>query len=1080
MAREKVIIRADGENGVHGSKHQTQHRASDHGELGAFEVLGALAGLGAWRSQMRGNNGRHGQNATAPSAGTAARNVCVELSSSEKPGVMNVTGYGRFAGYRSEVPNGHNLFISARGGNGGNGGWGEGGQDGGDGMSGRDADEWHPGGQGGRGGNGGDAGYGTDGGNGGPGGNIEIRVREDDMCLLIALDWDNSGGQGGAQGQHGIPGSGGRGGRGGHGHSWVEHHDPRAYDDDSHRGYHSANRHMPRGYPGSNRWDSAPARSILRNSSSGRDGQIHFVVVFNDGTVSKYASRYDLRIENWMLKDDNDDGIYEPGENIMVQNIAVRNHGEMPAPSQSRIRLAITPSQWVDPTVDQEIILVPTSVPGRTTIQVPGMVKALIKPESDHRRSPIPLKVDEAIMLEGIMSGINRKLLGFGVICPFVVQYPLRLIRPHFAEAVAHGEQFNIQWSDEDKTVLDREIHGINSQERLTFQQQFSVSEMAEPFSKGVVKLALMLSPPTTMQEPMDTLSTRSLTQFPVTVSNLQMQVSPKYQYNRSSSYLLLINASTSDAFIRQISTFIQHDLMLEMDIFNISLNVSFTEACGESILDRYIGKTILVLGNMFTFFGSIGRSMYEFMDPAVVSKLLSKDTNFLFLDTQDLPVFTKTWGKMVANPATKLDESGSDGSLHGLGMKGFLETLQNTVDSANLDIFKTHSVAIKKSCVRSDESAVRSRAKKLSKKLRVRHPTRNFSCRGVPIDKSKDAPLSLMVHEALPLSARIFVSLKMPDHNAETLDPVLQYLIVASLPLTYRSRRIWELASLHGSGGDSQTSSSGSTPSNEKSSMFKTGSGDDKAEKPASNTASLPDHRTTCSRARIGKLLRISVQYGLIQEISHFMKPGPWLFDPLRKHSLIPHLPRLTTFFSQTPGSEKHASLATPENVEWFTSLLAELQVSTAPKIFSKAYCRKTHRSNHLQKEIKQSLISHFGKDSAKLLYRSVKAQVPAITEKYTALQKSPRKVSGVPTAVMANLGALKEALGLPSTAQQPFVDFGLGLFKEYRTTVVSQSGYFKLQNEITAFEKRLGQDEERGRRIRRELVGRGNAAND
>lgn len=149
MAREQVVIRVDGENGVHGSNHETQcasNTTSERGELKAQESLGSGAGSGARASRLQGNDGRHGRNATSPSAGTAARKVCVELSSSEKPGVMVVTGYGPSAGYRSEVPSSHNLFISARAGNGGNGGWGESGQDGGDGLPGRDADDWHPGG----------------------------------------------------------------------------------------------------------------------------------------------------------------------------------------------------------------------------------------------------------------------------------------------------------------------------------------------------------------------------------------------------------------------------------------------------------------------------------------------------------------------------------------------------------------------------------------------------------------------------------------------------------------------------------------------------------------------------------------------------------------------------------------------------------------------------------------------------------------------------------------------------------------------------------------------------------------------
>ena len=629
---------------------------------------------------------------------------------------------------------------------------------------------------------------------------------------------------------------------------------------------------------------------------------------------------------------------------------------------------------------------------------------------------------------------------------------------------------------EEEKAVLDREIHGINPQETLTFQQQIIVPGMVEVFSKGSVKLELMLSPPNFRQDPIDDLSTRSLAQFSVHVSNLEMHVSPKYQYNRSSSYLLLINANTSEALVRHISTFIRHDLMLDLDIFNISLHASLTEESGESILERYTGKTIIVLNNIFTFFGSIGRSMYELLDPLVVSRLLCKDTNFLFLDTQDLAGFTKTWGKMVANPAIKADASGIDGSSRCLGTKDFLETLQKTVAKGDACIFKAHSVPVMKSCMRSDESAIKYMAKKLSKKLQVRYPTRNFACRGVPIDKAKDARLSLMVHKALPLSGGIYASSKACESRLEALDSVLQYLIAASLPLSYRSRRVWDLAAIKASDEFSQSSSSESTPSTEKKSVFPSGSAPANGEKSAPGPASNPDQDTRTPRAEIEGFLQVSVEYDLTQELSQFLYESPRLFDPLRKHSLSPHLPRLTTFFGQLPGNDKMPSTVVPKTIEWFTYILAELQVISAPTIFGKSYCRKSYLSQHLEKEIKTALTTHFGQRVAKIIDQAIESRILVISEQHSALNSSSEKMPGTSIAVVANLRALNEVLGLPATAQQPFIDLGLELFKEYRTSVICQSDYFKLQNEMAAFEKRLRQDEERGMRIRRELIGHGN----
>jgi hypothetical protein len=77
---------------------------------------------------------------------------------------------------------------------------------------------------------------------------------------------------------------------------------------------------------------------------------------------------YDLRVESWVLQDENDDSIFELGEHIMVRNIM-----------------------------------------------------GVIKPEGDLTRRPRSLHMDEAVKLIGITSMINRPVPNFQLISPFVV-----------------------------------------------------------------------------------------------------------------------------------------------------------------------------------------------------------------------------------------------------------------------------------------------------------------------------------------------------------------------------------------------------------------------------------------------------------------------------------------------------------------------------------------------------------------------------------------------------------------------------------------------------------------------------------
>lgn len=62
----------------------------------------------------------------------------------------------------------------------------------------------------------------------------------------------------------------------------------------------------------------------------GRDGPPGFsqiTVLFDDGTSAAYHSRYMLEVVEFDVLDENGDGIYEPGEHIIVSNIVIKNTG---------------------------------------------------------------------------------------------------------------------------------------------------------------------------------------------------------------------------------------------------------------------------------------------------------------------------------------------------------------------------------------------------------------------------------------------------------------------------------------------------------------------------------------------------------------------------------------------------------------------------------------------------------------------------------------------------------------------------------------------------------------------------------
>ncbi|KAM7203108.1 hypothetical protein V8F33_002456 [Rhypophila sp. PSN 637] len=255
------------------------------------------AGLGA--------SGRHGRHAQHPKPGTRGREVLVRIKGCSPYGsilVERVDDPSSPAKPVWSVSPAQDLLIDCRGGNSGRGGIGEDGQDGGEGLSGITETRWSDTTAGGPGSHGGDAGRGTDGAMGGDGGHVYVTVREEDMDALLALRWNVDGGAGGAKGLHGQPGAGGRGGYGGSG--CIRPGAPNGMN-----GYRGRAVNLP-----------------LSDGQSGTDGFCQIKLCRKGGAKAEmYSGRYELVVRSFDIIDENEDGIYEPGEFLIVENIVIRN-----------------------------------------------------------------------------------------------------------------------------------------------------------------------------------------------------------------------------------------------------------------------------------------------------------------------------------------------------------------------------------------------------------------------------------------------------------------------------------------------------------------------------------------------------------------------------------------------------------------------------------------------------------------------------------------------------------------------------------------------------------------------------------
>lgn len=83
--------------------------------------------------------------------------------------------------------------------------------------------------------------------------------------------------------------------------------------------------------PGGCRGDRGPSgyapNSKLHPGLDGKRGSASIIVLGDDGEEAVYGSKFDFELEGFSVTDENGDGVFEPGECVIVGNIKVWNRG---------------------------------------------------------------------------------------------------------------------------------------------------------------------------------------------------------------------------------------------------------------------------------------------------------------------------------------------------------------------------------------------------------------------------------------------------------------------------------------------------------------------------------------------------------------------------------------------------------------------------------------------------------------------------------------------------------------------------------------------------------------------------------
>ncbi|KAI0965132.1 hypothetical protein F4678DRAFT_467800 [Xylaria arbuscula] len=833
-------------------------------------------------------NGHHGIDAPRSISGSAAGHLSVQID--ESPAIKGGIRATVLASQSShellsyvDVPVGRDLLLTAIGGNGEDGMNGENGVDGRDGADGADASETSEARPGSDGGYGGNAGHGGNGGDGGNGGTIEILVHEDQVHLLMAVQWDLSGGKGGQPGGHGRPGCGGKGGKGGKEHEWKQRigYDyictSRCVGGDTTTNYSSLVRTLefartgaqmvtgsnsaqlmvqaaarlqesrsPDANPGACRCHGGqghctgcdsrpltqthkrvqdldgldgrsgiPGTSILQKGSDSLQGNLTIVVQKPDGSRQKYNSLYNLALTDFDVEDENGDGIFEPGEHLFVRRIKVQNSGGMPSPVRP-IRLSMVESDWFRPVFGPEGCTFLPSIGEGSSVTVDGPIKVRIREREEYEipETGALFIRREAIHLNATMPWLEREISNFELSKAVEIRYPCELRNFQALNTVAQGSQSKLsfevynhgnvsigprgynsrvvevdvsfpvdfgelesepdQWRESVTIIPDDIQSGVG----LTLKRQLRVHSHAPSYQHVVATFKLYLGKPN--QRGPDGRSDLNL----VHVVETRMQVSDHYINHSDASFLLVTNSETGSERAQSIRRYINSSLRMEVDTWNLSLYAGLDyrdqySGAWENILSRYHGRTIIFLGNQFSFSGQDRKTIFDIRDPEVIATAAANNTNLLFLDTPDF------------EPHEKLIRESHQ--FHSVA--DFVTAVTQQKQYYNIS-HERYAITLSKKWYRVASLRPAAIAKKVVKQLRRKLPTERFL---------------VTFYEASPLD--IIVTTGIPHHNSmaaveqvaqeQTTDtsasdglPLTEaYMIVEAITLHHRISLLWDMA---------------------------------------------------------------------------------------------------------------------------------------------------------------------------------------------------------------------------------------------------------------------------------------------
>jgi len=276
----------------------------------------------------------------------------------------------------------------------------------------------------GEGGDGGNGGHGGNGGNGGDSASVVLSAA--DARLFLLLKTEIRAGKGGTAGRGGLGGEGGEGGLYPYYYGRLSNKEMRAQS--GRKGMDGQN-----GMDGRDGWDRG--KVVYR--------------VFSDETkahlIEEGNSCFNVRIEGCAVRALNDDGIIEPGEELLLENISLKNIGGISLPEGCR--LSVKPLECIEYATS---IMLPRVAPNETlhlhtAIQIKITENCLEPKQNTGSLSNVTPKKQLSLQLQACFDGFEDYLFPPYTHSPLFIQYPVRIHSVQCASTLGRGSQAQLR-----------------------------------------------------------------------------------------------------------------------------------------------------------------------------------------------------------------------------------------------------------------------------------------------------------------------------------------------------------------------------------------------------------------------------------------------------------------------------------------------------------------------------------------------------------------------------------------------------------------------------------------------------------